>query len=180
MSSSFLDESADAPSIDLTMTNNSTPLLEPSNIDTPSTKEQKLQALRSQLNKRQENKKKVETAPEKKPHGKDFYLEKVTNFLVTSFLLNLAIEHIFTISLLHDYINSYLDNEAFVFAGSIEGNNWCFIVFYFFRLVGYFLASTFLMEHIQKDVYLGYVGRDWQESDHQRYHPHRILDVHLY
>ena len=115
-----------------------------------SAKEERLKLIRNQMMKRQE----IQTTKEEKSkalkRGKEFYLQKVTNFLRTSFCLNLAIELIFTYSLLHDYINSYLGNTASI--GIFEGNNWCFLLFYSFRTVGYWISAFYFSHQIQKDV----------------------------
>jgi hypothetical protein len=112
-------------------------------------KEEKLMKLRRQASKRQEKK---EKKSKEATTGKDFYLRKVTNFLVTSFFLNLAIEFVYPISMLHDYINGYLKNNTYMFYGLIEGNNYCFLIFYTFRFVGYILTVLFFIDSIQKDV----------------------------
>ena len=112
-------------------------------------KEEKLKMIRSQVNKRKEVKVK---SGKVKVKGKDFYLSKVTNFLVTSFFLNLAIEMVYTIGLLHDYINGYLNNQTYVFYDIIEGNNFCFMTFFAFRVIGYVISVRFFMDSIQRDV----------------------------
>lgn len=97
--------------------------------------------------------------------GKEFYLQKVTNFLITSFCLNLATELIFTYALLHDYINSYLNNSASV--GIFEGNNWCFLLFYSFRTIGYWISAFYFSQQIQKDVdSCGDLGGERKKNHH--------------
>jgi hypothetical protein len=113
-------------------------------------KEERLKLIRNQMMKRQE----IQTSKQEKSQaikqGKEFYLQKVTNFLITSFCLNLAIELILTYSLLHDYINSYFNNTASI--GIFEGNNWCFLLFYTFRTIGYWINAIYFSQKIQKDV----------------------------
>jgi hypothetical protein len=111
-------------------------------------KQDKLEKLRQKMDERMKQKRVQEDAP----LGRDMYLQKVTNFLITSFFLNLAIEHIFTYSLMHDYINGYLDNETYYWNGRIEGNNYCFLLFYFFRIIGFRITDRFLIDSMQKDV----------------------------
>lgn len=111
-------------------------------------KQDKLQKLRKKMDERMNQKKKE---PEE-PKGRDVYLQKVTNFLITSFFLNLAIEHVLTYSLVHDYVNGYLQNKTYLWNGQIEGNNFCFILFYFFRLIGFVLTDWYLIDAMQGDV----------------------------
>jgi hypothetical protein len=120
----------------------------PAKADSAPDKQDKLQKLRQKMDERMNSKRK----DAEEPKGRDLYLQKVTNFLITSFFLNLAIEHVFTYSLVHDYINGYLQNETYLLGGRIEGNNYCFMLFYFFRLIGFALTDRFLIDHMQGDV----------------------------
>lgn len=127
-----------------------------------SQKEKKLQNLREIIKKRNERKE----AKEKRASGKEFYLRKVTNFLFTSFFLNLAIEQIYSYALLHDYVNGYMDNKTTVFWESMEGNNFTFLMFFICRLLGYLVSKEFLIKQIEKDVFRFYIGRSWPKSHH--------------
>lgn len=124
----------------------------PQKLSIDSVKEERLKLIRNQMVKRQEMQSFKQEKKQAITRGKEFYLQKVTNFLITSFCLNLAIELIFTYSLLHDYINSYLNNQASI--GIFEGNNWCFLLFYSFRTIGYWLSAFYFSHKIQKDVKL--------------------------
>lgn len=114
-------------------------------------KQDKLQQLRKKMDDRMHHKKKGT----EEPTGRDLYLQKVTNFLITSFFLNLAIEHVFTYSLVHDYVNGYMENQTYLLGGRVEGNNYCFMLFYFFRLIGFAFADKFLIDIMQADVVKG-------------------------
>ena len=111
----------------------------------------KLRRIKERISlKREERKAKLQT--KNQGAGKESYLQKVTNFLTASFFLNLAIEMIFVISLLHDHINGYFENKTYVLDGLVEGNNFCFLVFYASRSVGYFFSSAFFIDRIQNNV----------------------------
>lgn len=144
---------------DETIKRNTTPLLSEEAVSTEedTQKQDKLQQLRQRMDDRMNKKKKLEGLPK----GPDLYLQKVTNFLITSFFLNLAIEHIFTYSLMHDYINGYLKNKTYVWNGRIEGNNFCFMLFYGFRLIGFFITDTWLIDSMQSDVKLLLYRKKW-------------------
>lgn len=142
----------------------STPLLSSETLESAEDKhkQDKLEQLRMRMDERMNKKRKLDTQPK----GRDLYLQKVTNFLITSFFLNLAIEHIFTYSLMHDYINGYLQNHTYVWRGQIEGNNFCFILFYAFRLIGFIFTDICLIDSMQSDVHSGLPGRSSPKSDH--------------
>jgi hypothetical protein len=124
-------------------------------------KERKLQELREQREKKEEDKKKAAA----KPKGKDFYVRKVSKFLVCSVLLNLAIEQVFVTAFIFDYINGYMDNDTSMFGGKMQGNNFCFIVFYSMRWVGYVVTNCFI-HIIQEDVEKFYAGRNGAQDFH--------------
>lgn len=116
-------------------------------------KEAKLAALREQLSKRQDLRKSVIASNQ--PRGKDFYLLKVTNFLVSGFFLSLATELLFTYAYLHDYINGYFENDTAMFNGLIEGSTYCFLLYFIGRVAGYFLTAIFVITPIQEDEEFG-------------------------
>lgn len=142
--------SASMDELNLNSEANLSPLMEKNEHDVAKehNKKDKLQILRRKM----DNRMSMLKNQQDKPLGRDMYLQKVSNFLITSFFLNLSIEHIFTYSLLHDYINGYLKNETYILDRKVEGNNFCFILFYSFRLIGLIITKFWFIGIMQKDV----------------------------
>ena len=140
-------------------------------------KQAKLKKIRERIDQQSEVKKRKQQL-QQQATGKEFYLQKVTNFLVASFFLNLAIEMVYVISLLHDYINGYFENRTYLFNDTIEGNNFCFLLFYCFRSLGYFISVRFFIEQIQTNVDSCETGRDRPENHHDGHHHERVLLLH--
>ena len=89
------------------------------------------------------------------PRGKDFYLEKVTNFLISSIFLALASQQLFFYVYLHDYVNGFMDNNTTMFNGLIEGNNFTYLCYFIGRTLGYLLSAMFLTVPMQEDEEFG-------------------------
>ncbi len=162
---SLLDNSTQSLSLDVPQHRNSIAVeeedrMESSSLKSPSeiimTKEQKLEQLREQLHKRKQLQQESGLKLMKTgPRGKDFYLQKVSHFLLSSFFLAIASQQIFIYLYLHDYVNGYFHNRTSMLGGWIEGGNYTLLSFFVGRLFGYLISAWLIIKPIQEDEEIG-------------------------
>lgn len=116
-------------------------------------KERKLTRLREQIAKKQEQRKNITQS--KQLHGRDFYLRKVSAFLISSIFLSLASQQFFAYVYMHDFVAAYFDQKVQVFGGMIEGSNFCYLNYFIGKTLGFIMAALFVINHVQADEEIG-------------------------
>lgn len=117
------------------------------------TKERKLAKLRQQIEKKQEIRKNKESNSQ--PRGKDFYLRRVSAFLLSSMFLSLASQQFFVYVYLHEFVAAYFDHKVQMFDGLMEGANYCFLNYFAGKILGFIVAAACIIEPIQEDEEIG-------------------------
>jgi hypothetical protein len=128
---------------------------EPNEVIVPEyqTKENKLAKLRQKIAQKQEQKKQSIVEPQLR--GKDFYLRKVSTFLIASFFLSLASQQFFVYVYMHDFISAYFNHNVSMFNGSMEGTNYCYLNYFIGNFLGYLISACCIINHVQEDEEFG-------------------------
>lgn len=124
------------------------PIKDPPSLAVPKdqNKIKKLEMLRQNiLEQEKKDKVKREAKKDKEKKSKvDFYSQKLYRFLVSSFLMNLALEPFYLYSLTYDYIISYFDNGEKQL--SIYSYNVFHLFFYGFKILGIIFGGKVLLK----------------------------------